>query len=513
MAEDFIEDIYSDAYVITSMKKMLKYCRAEQWILFRDLWEDQKENIAELCRRTTLFDEKLGTCIWNSMVSISEKAIKGDLLSAADEMEEIIPSLYSAMQMYGDIDVTEGIYRLFSSKTGFLCVQNVESGVILNSVIDPLWEAYEKASAMINPRTKSLVTLGCNLGYLEWQAYELSYGSLDIYIYDVDRRMIDYALSYGTLDKIPEDKLHIYVNEDQDSLFDRFIDDHIKECQSDVTVVNVEDSIMNHLNSRGKDMASTLQRSYMTSRNCLEIMERNFYSNYKNIGRFIDELEPIIKDDWVIVGGGPSVDYNIDYLKSVKHKKTIIAVMTIYKRLLTEGITPDYIIVSDMQNRTFRQMEGVNMQDVPLLVIDTANWQFASAYQGEKYIVPCNNLYLTKILYDLKGIKTFEAMGTVTSFAILIAVNYGAKNIELVGVDLAYPNDQTHAKATIDYSIIEDEKLIEVKSVSGEIVKTSIILYGYISEIEEIVETNKDVRFFNKSRYGALIRGCENICD
>ena len=53
---------------------------------------------------------------------------------------------------------------------------------------------------------------------MAYQMYMLSKESIDIYIYDVDRKMVDYALSYGVLDRIPEERLHIVINPNPNGL-------------------------------------------------------------------------------------------------------------------------------------------------------------------------------------------------------------------------------------------------------------------------------------------------------
>ena len=163
----------------------------------------------------------------------------------------------------------------------------------------------------------------------------------------------------------------------------------------------------------------------------------------------------------------------------------------------------------DMLNRTYGHMEGLSEENIPLFIADTANWQFAKKYKGEKYIIPCNNLYLTKIFYETKGIKPWKAMGTVVSFAIQLALFFSAGSIELIGVDLAFPNNVSHASQTMDYKEIDCDNSLKVDSVDGGKVSTSGELITYIKEIEGLIAENKNVSFFNRSRYGALIKGCK----
>ena len=96
----------------------------------------------------------------------------------------------------------------------------------------------------------------------------------------------------------------------------------------------------------------------------------------------------------------------------------------------------------------------------------------------------------------------------VSPFAIEVAVKMGAKSIELIGVDLAYPGEKTHAEGTMDNSGVNTNGMVKIKDVKGKEVYTSEVFVDCIEEIEELINENKNVRFYNKSKIGAYIKGC-----
>ena len=124
MAVDFLEEIYQEANLIFEFKKMLRYAQSQQDILLTNAWEQQAESVVSFSKRTLEWDQNLGAKIWNEINVIRESILKHELSGIADGIEELIPVLYEAMALRGTIDVSEGDYRLYSSKGGFLCIQN-----------------------------------------------------------------------------------------------------------------------------------------------------------------------------------------------------------------------------------------------------------------------------------------------------------------------------------------------------------------------------------------------------
>lgn len=512
MAVDFIDELYREANIGFSMKKMLKYSRCQQLILLEDLWNEQIEQIVSFCKQTATWDEKLGAQIWDLIIALKDYIDAKDSVRMADLIEEIIPLLYDAMALRGNIDVEEGDYRFFSSKSGFLSIENTKLKQVMVSAKDPAFEAFEKASVMCNPSRKVFCTFGCELGYLAWQMYEVSGKSLDIFVYEDDPQKIEYARSYGVLDWIDEDKLNIIVENDTKKLFNEMINRHLTLENEMLTSFYIEGDLFEHLSGAERNLAVEILQNLGTELNYIGAIERNFYLNYKSVSKTVDDIDRSeLGCNWIIVGGGPSVDYNIDYLKEEKGKSVIIAVSTIVKRLLNEAVRPDYIIAIDMVEKLYKHIEGIEDIGIPLIMSDYVNWRFGEKYKGEKYLIPTDGKFFSKELYRAANIKPWNAPGTVTSAAIDVVVRLGAKTITLVGVDLAYPGNYSHAGGTLDYQEINKEGCIKVPAVNGGEVETTLFLKAFLREIEWMIRNNPGVSFYNKSKYGALIQGCKNV--
>ena len=513
MAEDFMEEINGRAEILLEIKKMIRYCHNFQILKFTETWERMSERLTAFCREVCEIDPDKGQTLWNIFLQVTRDAAYRNLGKAADGLENSIPHLYDAMKLFGKIDVEEGDYRLFSSGSGYLCIKNTKSGETLCSENDPAWEARERAEGMYIPGMKKLYVLGSDLGYFEWQFYDLTNESIDIWLFDTNSVLTDYALQFGVLGRIPEENLHIVIEKNQEKLLNAYLKG-LDEYKKGLAVYEVCPDVLGRLSGRAYDSAYNMLVTIQTSRNLFALSEQNYYRNTNAVGKYITDLrESGRRADWVVVGGGPSVDSCIDYLRSVVGKKKIIAAATIYKRLLAEEIKPDYIAVIDPQNRTFDYLRNVTSCDVPLIMADLANWQFSEKYRGEKYLVPMEGYYFSKERYRNLGMKLWEMQGTVSGFGIDVAAFLGAERIELVGVDLAYPTESSHASGVDNSRTVDRKNMIEVEDVNGKRVFTSRVFGEYIRDIEEQIANYSGIRFFNLSDCGAKIKGCKRRPD
>ncbi len=152
----------------------------------------------------------------------------------------------------------------------------------------------------------------------------------------------------------------------------------------------------------------------------------------------------------VLLGGGPSLDDLLPWIKENRNRLVVLAVSRIAKRLLEVDLTPDIFFSIDPQPVSFdlsrnmlRFWENslfINYYHVspPLL----GQWRGRSAYLGPRFPweTPLNE-------------STAEAPGpTVTHIALDTAVNMGFTTIILAGVDLCFtPEGFTHARGSQEY--------------------------------------------------------------
>lgn len=509
---DFIYDIYKYSQIIPTIKEVIRYCYQGKNASVKSSWKDIQTLIPELCENIKNTDWSLA----NDIISACEKAcsyttsIVANYKLMGDELELALPMFYKAMSYISTIDVTEGDYRLFSSRSGFLSLESLKHNHIYHSSLDPLSEASEQVlSSYLTSHTQYHI-VGCGLGYFPYELFKSSDQSLDIYIHHISPEIVNYAFDYGLLDQIPAEKLHIMLYDTEAELL---------KGLSKFDFTNVHHGL--HMLDDATDLlakettAKLYELAITTTTQCdFNILTNtNLWKNLQNVPHTIYEL-PVsaFSDEWMVVVAGPSLDDNIAYIKENRTRCKIICASTVYRKLLANDIIPDYVCVCDPQARTYGHIDGISNNKATLLLESTANWRFGEYYDGPKYLVPSSGSETSLMLFESNKIKPFIIHGTVADMCILMAQHLGAKIIHLIGLDLAYPNGKTHASGTMDCKDINPDSsgLINVPCASGGYVLTSPQFLFYINIINELLSSRPDITYYNHSKVGAAFE--HTIC-
>lgn len=506
MAEFFLEEIYKDAKMIYEARRIVEYTKVYDKHHAAMKYNEILPRLIEICQRYTAWDKNGGEELANHIVHI--KKISNDLILMGDIIEnKMIPLLEKSMQYYGTIQTEneEGDFLFETAASGFLTLKDLHQNLYVHSTVCPMWEARKIAEYIFDPRKKTYSILGCGLGYLAYQLYVISDGAAAIRIFESDARVIEYARSYGVLDWIPADGVEVIVDTDPLAFLNSALeaDTGFYILATEIARVPVDDQPIL------RELFAQWSTRYKFKRN----EEINYWSNFRNGCKLITEFDSSqLEKNFIVVAAGPSLDDNIEFLRENQGKKTIIAVGTVFKKLLNNNITPDMVVILDAQERTYKQIEGIEGQKVPMLLGMTAYWKFAAVYKGEKYLIPLKGMEnLDNITEQYNDV--WEGGGTVTSLAIEAAIRFKAEKIFLVGVDLAYPGGMSHATETMDRSRESLEGLLPVEGQNGTTVYTTVVFNSYRHEIEAMITETPWILYYNMSAIGAKIAGTQYVAD
>lgn len=501
MAEQFLEPIYQEAKLLCELKQVVEWTRIRDNHHVMLGCNALLPELCSLCQRYVDIDNARAQRLWRAIQGFTKE--KEDLVLMGDIIEhEILPLLEQKMRQWGDIETEneEGDYRFESTVSGFLTVKDIQENVYFHSKVDPMWEARKLAEYIFEPRYKSYSILGCGLGYLAYQLYLVSNGSVMINLFERDSRMVEYARNYGVLDWIPEDRLNIVIDED--------IVPFLSYAQENNTGFYM---FQPELKRQPEDLRPVIEKlcvEYNTAKRFEKDIDINFWRNIESNSKLVSEFDTTqLSKDYIVIAAGPSLDDNMEFLRENQGKKTLVAVGTVFRKLIENDITPDMVVILDPQERTYKQIEGLENQKVPMLILLSAYWKFAAAYQGDKYLVSSGHTkemieYATEHKAEL-----WSCGGTVTSLALEVAIRFGAEKIYLVGVDLAYPGGVSHATGTMDRSTRSLEGLIPVEGVGGETVYSNRVFITYREGIEEKIKQTPQITYYNMSSVGAKIAG------
>ncbi len=230
---------------------------------------------------------------------------------------------------------------------------------------------------------------------------------------------------------------------------------------------------------------------------------------------------PISNKPVLVIGSGPSLGYNLEWLKKNQNKFFLISAMSSLTILDSLDIIPDLTIHIDPNPKSLKILKNLDMSKF----LNKTNFLFSSLVtQNVINMIPKNQLFFTEtsVKYTVKHkILSAPSIGE-TSYAVALLL--GAQEIYLLGLDLALDPDTkaTHPKEHIysrnvtdtdnsENSFILKDTIIDVKGNFLETVQTtsiykiSILAFNNISK--NLLSTQKVYNLNN----GAHLEGSKAL--
>lgn len=369
----------------------------------------------------------------------------------------------------------------------------------LHSTVNPHREAEFFARKYVQSDCRDYYIYGMGLGHHVLAILQESKRNRVI-VLERELEVIRLALQYQDFSTYLEDgRMQIVWNRSVSSLLQR-----VKEKKDALLLVHYPSL---QLVPEGEEKA-VLENYFMSMNSMLEqrkLLDENFKILQKmNLPECSGWKKHFEGKDIVIVAGGPSVDIELQALKEHQDEFAILTVGTTAGKLLEYGILPDAIVISDAQEHMYRQIEQLEIIDIPLFLLSTASADVAEHYAGDVYLVYQEGYVPAEQTAKACGYTLFQTGSSVTTLALDIAIQFQAKRIILVGTDMAYTNHQSHAGG-LGRTIGEDVKLRQVESVDGTMVETANNLDIYRRWIERHIRTTA-IPIYNTAR-GARIQG------
>lgn len=217
-------------------------------------------------------------------------------------------------------------------------------------------------------------------------------------------------------------------------------------------------------------------------------------------------------DTAFLISAGPSLDKNIQDLKLIQGRAFIMAVDTAIRPLLQAGVTPDIFITIDAAKDIFLfQQEGV--EKIPLIMNSDVASGVSQVHTGQHFYIMNGGNYALKYFNKYNKLCTSGGSGgSVATDAFAFLVRMGFSTIVLVGQDLAYPGNRSHAKAAYDDFVdpkTQKGHFFMVEDIYGEKVLTRLDMNCYRRWFETEIAKHKELRVIDATEGGAKIRGAE----
>lgn len=214
-----------------------------------------------------------------------------------------------------------------------------------------------------------------------------------------------------------------------------------------------------------------------------------------------------------VVSAGPSLDKNIEQLKRIGDRGLILAVDTIAAKLIKSGIIPHFICSVERVVEVWKYFyeQHTYPDDVYLAVPPLVDHRIVEKFAGRAVLPMRINVREYRWLAQLLGFDSehFVWMGaSCAHMAMGLAVHLGASVVTLVGQDLAFDQDKSHASDTISQNqvAINERKTMYVPGYYGGEVLTNEIWLLFKQLFESyILEINTHV--IDATEGGAKIDG------
>jgi len=389
-----------------------------------------------------------------------------------------------------DMNKNVKIY-LEKSKSGnyTIRVKFQNKDIYIHSKYYPLKEATKQIKELKPQDKQQIFALGFGLGYhlnelIKKNKYE------KVIIIEPYISIFYTALKYVDLSDLLKSKNVIYlIGEDISSLFDVIRTYYSLSLEKDIEFleqkaeVNLFKNEYKKIYNKIKEGINYKKSSLVTDINSAKKWRRNIIHNipyimdHPKVSNFFNSFKNIPA---ICVAAGPSLDKNIDQLKNAKNKALIICVGTSLKPLLEKGIEPDIVVSVDGNLANYKHFEGI--EDIPnsYLFAELGNHYKIQNIWNDKQVFLTMKRNFSGWIEELKGEYTpIHTGGTVAHTMVDLSYRFGANPIILMGQDLAFSENRTHARGTTyEDNKSNGENLIEVEGVDGKKVLTN---KGYLS--------------------------------
>ena len=421
-------------------------------------------------------------------------------------LKKVNPSLYKVILCDSEDEAKQSVhvrYEPFLALNGqpTLKVQIGEKLFCMHSTVNPDWEAKELARTWLTQEKPEYQIFGMGMGY---HVKALLEEDKTIKVTVLEYRIEPLVLAFQYLDwttYLTEGRLQIvYYNdlmqvlqkmkrEDSDYVF--YLHNPSLQCVEQQNIKELLEDYFINTNSM-IEQGKSLHQNF-------KFLQEQKFPSCDQIGNLFE------KKNVAIVAGGPSLDDEIAGIKKYREEMVVLSVGTSARKLINVGIRPDAIIITDPQDTMYRQVEGVDTEGIPLLLLSTASRTVVKYYRGPIYIVYQHGYEPAEKVASEHGYPLFQTGGSVTTTALDVSIGFGAEKIFLIGADMAYTDNRSHTNG-VGHEEQDFSDFRQVVSVDGGLVYTTRNLDIYRKWIEKRIVDLSSPIVYNTSR-GAKIAG------
>ncbi|RTQ94295.1 motility associated factor glycosyltransferase family protein [Lysinibacillus telephonicus] len=271
-----------------------------------------------------------------------------------------------------------------------------------------------------------------------------------------------------------------------------------------------------------RNFQNKTQINYNTEVQFADEWQHNFAKNVPSIAK--DESLAVLHNKFdlpiVLAAGGPSLTKQLPLLKQIQDHVIIIASGSTINSLLAEDLEPDFVISIDGGETNYKHFKDLHFDKASLIYAPYNHAGIRRSFSKKAFVFSqVKQEAVGKYLLDNIGINLpiLAGGGTVAHYGVTVARLLNSGPIAMIGQDLAYTNNETHAKGNKFGSKIENiselkSKLIQVEGYYGEKVYTTRAFLSMKMVFEELIRFYKPLYpIFNCTEGGVKLQGYDQI--
>lgn len=244
----------------------------------------------------------------------------------------------------------------------------------------------------------------------------------------------------------------------------------------------------------------------------------NFFNNILRLpeSHYGNALFGCFKDiPAIICGAGPSLGKNLDVLSTLRNKALIFAGGTAMNAVNAKALLPHFGVALDPNPAQFARLIMNQAFEIPYFYRNRVQQDVLKLIQGDKlYLTGSGGHEIARWFEEKLKISDVDLSEgfNVINFSVGIAAAMGCNPIILVGVDLAYSNNQSYSPGIVNHPLHERSKHFRTKSADDELISAKdingspvVTLWKWIAEADwfsQFAKRNPGIAFFNCTEGG-----------
>ncbi len=225
----------------------------------------------------------------------------------------------------------------------------------------------------------------------------------------------------------------------------------------------------------------------------------------------------------ILVSAGPSLDRNVEALREAQGRALIVAVLQAVRTLQRHGIVPDLVVSFDPKEANYaKHFAGLDTREIFLVYAEMLVPRILAEHPGPRFVMGLDIHPLPRWIHEHLGVEkgTVRSGPSVANTAFDLLLRLECDPIILVGQDLAFTGNRTHATDVGGGGAISSELLARVEESPGEYawvedihgqrLLTNRAMLGMKAWFEETLDVlGGRYRVIDATEGGAYIRGTQ----